>query len=117
MGFRLDRKYILEFDGAMAGAEVVIKATSVGTVLKLRDVNEITGQQELAELLATHIEEWNFEDADGQPLPITVEAIMDNIESVVLVRIAREWYKAATGVTAPLDGPSSMESTLEMEPL
>lgn len=117
MGFRLDRRYVLEFEGAMAGAEVVIKATSIGTVLKLREINELDDLSELASLLADHIVEWNFEDENGETLPITAEAILANVESVVLVRIAREWYKAATGVTAPLDSPTSLESTLEMEPL
>lgn len=112
MGFRLDRTYVLVFEGAMEGAEVSIRATSIGTVLKLR---EITEAAELAKLLADHLVAWNFEDADGNPLPTTTEAIMENLEGVVIGRIGREWYRAATGVTAPLEPSISMESSLEME--
>jgi hypothetical protein len=112
VGFRLDRTYVLEFEGALAGAEVAIKATSVGTVLKLRDVADA---KEVAELLASHLIGWNLEDRDGNPIPTTAEGILDNVEEAILGRIAAEWYKAATGVTSPLDGPNSMESSLDME--
>lgn len=114
MGFRLDRTYLLDFEGtALAGAEVAIKATSVGTALKLREVG---GVKEVCELLADHLIGWNFEDENGDPLPPTLEGIM-TLEEVIIGRIGREWYRAATGVTAPLDAPNSMESTLQMEAL
>ena len=111
MGFRLDRTYRLEFEGALAGAEVAIKATSVGTVLKLRDDTSVDS---VAALLADHLIGWNLEDADGQPVPATKEGVL-SLEQPVLEAIARAWYQAATGVTAPLDAPNSMESSLEME--
>lgn len=100
MGFRLDRTYVLQFEGAMAGAEVKIRSTSIATMMRIRQVQELS---ELAGLLADHLVEWNLEDEKGEPLPTTADAIMSNLEGVVLGRIAREWYRAASGVTAPLD--------------
>lgn len=108
MGFRLDRTYRLIFEGALDGAEVHIKATSVGTILELRNITE---PKQIADLLAAHLIGWNLEDADGTPIPTTPEGIL-SLEQVVLERIGQEWYKAATGVTAPLDAPNSMESSL-----
>ena len=112
MGFRLDRTYVLQFEGEMEGAEVMIRGTSVGVMLRLRSAEE---PEEVASLLAQHLIGWNFEDEKGEPLPLTKDAILTNLEGVVLGRIAREWYKAAVGITAPLDGPISMESSLSME--
>jgi len=112
MGFRLDRSYALEFEGALAGAEVVIKGTTVATVLKIRDTDDL---RELAELLAAHLIDWNFEDEKGDPVPMTVDGIL-TLEQPILVRICREWLKAASGITAPLES-SGPEVTLGMAPL
>src|SRR4051812_12567991 len=103
MGFRLNRTYSLEFEGAMEGAVVKLRSTTAGKVIEMRAADAAG----LAALLADHVLEWNLEDTDGQPLPVTAEAILGGMEEVVLAAIIREWYKAATGVTAPLDGPST----------
>lgn len=102
MGFRLDRTYVLAFEGAMAGAYVKLKATPVGVVLKLRSDSWET-VDELAVLLAEYVIEWNLDGPDGEPLPITAEAIINGLEQVVFVKIITEWAKAAAGITAPLD--------------
>jgi hypothetical protein len=112
VGFRLNRTYVLEFEGALAGAEVKIRSTSVGVLLELRDASS---EKRVAELLASHLVEWNLENEIGDPIPLTVEGVL-SLEGVVLGRIAREWYRAASGLTAPLDDPM-MEASLEMNPL
>lgn len=117
MGFRLNRTYVLHFEGAMAGAEIKLRSTSVATVMRLRqstDVPEIVG------MLAEHVVEWNLEDEKGEPLPITADAILNDLEESVVAAIVREWFKAAVGVTAPLDGPSTSgeqfpEASIPME--
>lgn len=112
MGFRLNRTYVLEFEGAMAGAEIRIRSTSIATMLRLREVTDL---DELAGMLAEHVVDWNFEDENGGPLPATKEAILANLEGVELGRIGAEWYKAAAGITAPLEDPASVEAELSME--
>lgn len=120
MGFRLDRTYVLEFEGAMAGAYVKLRATPIGTVMKLRGTDSASNT-ELVELLAEYILDWNFEDVDGKPLPITAEAMLAELEQVVIVKIITEWYKAAVGVTAPLDPPGAdgtlTDVDIPMEPV
>jgi hypothetical protein len=103
MGFRLNRTYSLQFTGSMEGAEVKIRSTSVGDVLRLRatETDEAT-----AAMLSDFLVSWNLEDEDGKPLPTTPEGVM-SLEPVVMAAIVREWYKAAVGITAPLDAPSS----------
>lgn len=110
MGFKLGRTYKLVFEGDMAGAEVVLKATSIATVMKVRE----SDAAELADLLAEHVISWNLETAEGEPLPATGEAIREHMEEAVLAVIVRHWFKAAVGVSAPLDdGSTSGEPFLE----
>lgn len=105
MGFSLNRNYILLFeDTDLEGAEVKLRATPVGVPLKIRNG---LGDEEIAALLADYVVSWNLDGLDGEPLPITAEAIIDNLEASVVALIVRHWMDAATGVTAPLDGRST----------
>jgi hypothetical protein len=120
MGYRLGRTYSLQFQGAMAGAEVKLRSANVATVLELRRLIGDEDRAALVELLADNLLEWNLEDADGEPVPPNAAGILEHLEEVVLGVILREWYKAATGVTAPLDEPStdsapSVELSIPME--
>lgn len=120
MGFRLDRTYVLQFEGAMEGAYIKLRATPIGTVMKLRG-GDSASNTELVELLAEYVLDWNFEDADGEPLPVTAEAMLAELEQVVIVKVITEWYKAAVGVTAPLDPPGAdgtlTDVDIPMEPV
>ena len=123
MGFRLDRTYKLRWDDGtdLAGFEVDIRGTSVATMRAVRDLRLSQDESQLAEILAAHIKRWNMEDENGEPVPVTAAALLDQ-ESVVLAAIAREWYLAAAGVSAPLDLGStstapSGEASLPMEAL
>lgn len=102
MGFRLNRTYRLVFEGALEGLEVSIRSTSVGTTRQLRDATPDL----LAEMLADHVIDWNYEDEDGKPLPIAPASFLA-LEEPVLAAIIREWYRAAAGITAPLEQPST----------
>jgi hypothetical protein len=104
MGFRLDRTYTLQFEGNMSGAYVKLKSTPVGVSVRLRTSISV---KEAVELLTRYLDEWNLEDADGKTVPFTVEAIMENVEEVVIAKILVEWYRAAAGITAPLDPPGA----------
>lgn len=105
MGFRLNRSYTLLFEGSvLEGLEVNIRATSVETVMQVRE--HYDDPTVLAGLLAEHVTEWNYEDADGKTLPIEPGSFL-SLEEPVMARIVKEWYRAATGVTAPLDVEST----------
>lgn len=104
MGFRLDRSYVLEFEGAMEGAYVKIKSTPVGVALEMRAAVPI---ERAAAMLAEYVQEWNLDGSDGESMPITAEAILGDLEEVIIAKIMVEWYKAAVGVTAPLDPPGA----------
>jgi hypothetical protein len=104
MGFRLKRIYNITFDGNMEGAEVNIRTTPIAVVIQLGSTRDL---REIAELLCTYVESWNLDGLDGEPLKMVPEAVLENLEQVVLQRICEEWYAAARGITAPLDPPST----------
>lgn len=104
MGFRLNRTYVLKFSGDMEGAEVKLRATSTATALDIRASQDVP---HLVTLLAEHVIEWNLDGPDGKPLPIEAAAIMAGLEEAVLAEILRQWYRAAVGITAPLDSGST----------
>jgi hypothetical protein len=121
MGFRLNRTYALRWDGDLAGLEVDIRSTSVATMREVRAMRVSENEEGLSKILVDHIARWNFEDESGEILPVTVENLLSQ-EPVVLGAIAREWYLAASGVSAPLDlgstsSPPSEEVSIPMETL
>jgi hypothetical protein len=120
MGFRLNRTYVLDFEGtALEGAVVKIRATSIAVMIQLREADS---DDVLAGLLCEHVVEWNLDDEKGEPLAVTPDAVLGGLERPVLQKICVEWYRAAAGVTAPLDAPStstdvSLEGSMPMEAL
>lgn len=115
MGYRLNRSYVLKFEGEMEGAEVRLRSTNIATVLKMR---ETTDTNELVGMLVEHVVDWNLDDEKGEPLPVTVDAVLNGLEEVVVAEILLEWFKAATGVTAPLVKPSidtELERSMKMD--
>jgi hypothetical protein len=104
MGFRLKREYVLLFEGtALEGAEVTLKATPVAAFLRVRETNDAL---KLAEILCEYVVSWNLETENGEPLLIDANSVIAELEASVMAAIIRAWMDAASGVTAPLDGPS-----------
>lgn len=105
MGFRLGRTYSLEFEAGtyLAGAEITLRSASVDTVLA---VEEMTADVAFP-LFIDHVVSWNLEDADGNALPIDVKAAYAIMEVPVQRKLVNEWYRAATGISTPLDPRSN----------
>ena len=123
MGFRLARTYALRWDEGtdLAGLEIDMRSTSVATLNEVKALK--TGQDEarLAGLLADHVKRWNLEDENGETLPISSESLYAQ-EAPVLAEIAKQWYLAAAGVSAPLalgsiSSATSAEDSIPMETL
>lgn len=126
MGKRLERRtYVLHFEEGtyLEGAEIRIRSTPISVVDELDELKF----SESVPLFLNYLESWNLEDADGEPVRLTEHAIREALELSVLKEIITEWIKAAIGVTAPLDPPSSngqespdtvnMEQSMPMVPL
>jgi hypothetical protein len=121
MGFKLNRTYLLNFqDSDLEGAQIRLRATSVGTLMRINDLFERAKTGDVAyaerginEILVEHIVEWNLEDADGEALEVSVDSIL-LLEASFLSMITEQWMKAARGIPAPLeqklnDGDTSKE--------
>jgi hypothetical protein len=119
MGFAIDRSYQLSFEGQfLDGCEIHIRATSIAAILELE--KDTTKRESVAKLLSEHLISWDLE-MNGEPIPATYDGIL-MLEEVVMASITGAWYKAARGVSAPLEKPStdgedSEEELIPMEAL
>lgn len=99
MGFKVGRIYVLEFESTgMEGAVVKVRSPSIDTTEKVTELPE----EEARALLFEHITEWNLEDEAGA-IPVDLKEARARVEPSVLGLIAKEWYRAARGLSAPLD--------------
>jgi hypothetical protein len=116
MGFRLERTYRLIFEDypQLDGFEVVIKATPAEVAVEMRGLDLTDGGERMAKLLAEYVLSWNYLDEEGEVLPVTASSFM-SIEQSLLAAIAREWYYAAVGISAPLERTSTDTSSPELE--
>lgn len=100
MGYRVGRVYVLEFVGTgMEGAVIKVASPSIDTIEAIPDMKD----EQLHKTFFEHLREWNLEARDGSSLHMTVHAARAEMEPEELKLIVREWYRAARGVTAPLD--------------
>lgn len=123
MGFRLNRTYALRWDEGtdLAGLEIDMRSTSVATLNEIKALRVGQDEERLGALLAEHVKSWNLEGEDGAILPISSGSLYQQ-EAPVLAEIAKQWYLAAAGVSAPLDlgstsSGTSAEESIPMETL
>ena len=123
MGFKLRRTYKLRWDDGtdLAGLEIDMKSTSVETLVEIKALTLGQDEKRLAEILVEHVAYWNFEGDDGEVLPIEVKSLTAQ-EAPVLAEVAKQWYRAAAGVSAPLvlgstSSATSAEESIPMETL
>lgn len=111
MGYTRTKTFDMRFkEGEMAGLEVRCRRVSVGTLF---DVGAIVDRRkESKEAFAAAVEElakvivsWNYEDDDGNPVPISVETLLEEDADFVL-GLFRAWTDALGGVPAPLEQAS-----------
>jgi hypothetical protein len=117
VGFKLIRKaYKLVFKGTeWDGLEVTVRSLSTGDQLQLeaaRIARAAGGAgtegatRELVEHLAGALIGWNAETEDGEPIPPTLDGLLDQDVDLALAIIAA-WNRAMNEVPAPLSGTSS----------
>lgn len=130
MGKRLEpRTYVLEWGSGtyLEGATIRMRATPIDVSEKLENAGIVESLPAFFEYLI----DWDIEVPDAQdpaeyvPLERTPEAMTAALEMPVVKAIVQEWYKAAIGVSAPLDRPSgdgqpspdteSVEQSIAME--
>jgi hypothetical protein len=128
MGYRRERKvYNLVFgEGSdYEGLEVQAYSISVGELLEFQSLQEKVKEEdfESIELLlakfAKSLKEWNLEDEEGTPIPISLEAVKDQDLGFVLTLI-EYWLEAVGSVAKDLgkasnSGGTSVEARLPME--
>lgn len=117
-GYKPKRKqFKLEFDDAvkedMEGCEVLAKRVSMAKMLEFQRLGALPGYEgfdEMIAIFATAIVAWNLEDDDDEPLPVTLENLMEQ-EGPFVTALMNSWQTTQAGVSAPLDGASSSGET------
>ena len=124
MGFKRNPKiYKLTWgeDTDYPGLEVQVKTISMGQMIAMRAGTNEEGRDAIqanVELLAERIVSWNLEDEDGDKVPPTLEAMLQEDDDLILDIISK-WSDAISGVKAPLrqSSPSGEPSLVESVPM
>lgn len=127
MGYRHTRRKItvrFEEPNEFAGFEAVLRGKSLAGFLALTGIGEVD-QSSISDQLqdmAHSLISWNLEDEDGNPVPVTPEAVFEQDQELMLA-LGKGWIDGlGAGVSVPLeqsstDGPPSLEASLPMAPL
>jgi hypothetical protein len=131
MGFTVKRKiYKLIFeDDDLAGLEILARSVSLGQMLAISgegrvgkvDTEDAEQTQGMFEMFAGALVQWNLEEEDGTPIPVTMEGLQ-GLDTEFVTAIIEAWTSAIAGVTAPLakqstSGGTSQEASIPMETL
>lgn len=124
MGFRIaPRRYRLVFtDEALNGLEVTAHSGTVDDFLRATGLTEDVAMGgvslpdevglplTLLQNVAQHIDEWNLEDDEGKPAPVSYETLK-NLELFAARAIVKAWLEAVSGVSADLGKDSASGGT------
>jgi hypothetical protein len=118
---RIPRIYTLEFDGELEGLTVRVKSIKFGKVRQLlalmdADDQDAETMDEIARMLADSIVSWDFEDENGQPIPVTQEAV-DDLEFGEVMAITNKWLDNITGPNEELGKGSNSGGNFPGQPL
>lgn len=103
------------------GAEVVLRRLNLAEYLDITGIGEVTGVTigDQLKTMGDKLVSWNLEDAAGNPLPPTSEAVLRQ-DKDFMVSVCTAWIQALHGVSAPLeqnspDGAQSLEESIPMD--
>lgn len=116
MGYKRNPKiYKLTFDETTdyPGLEVQVRTMTMGQLVSVWS-GEIGTSARTFDLFMDRLVSWNLETEDGQPVPVTREAVEAEDDDMVNAVIKR-WTDAVLGVPAPLGGDSSSGGTSAVE--
>lgn len=115
MGYRRKTYKLVFADEEFDGLEVRTRGGSIDHLVQLTAITQLGAElvkpaghahrDEMYQLLAGRLLSWNLEDDQGQPVPVTVEALRQQDWPLVL-GIAHAWMSAVAGVSRPLDSDS-----------
>lgn len=119
MGFK-QRKFVFEYDDETnwPGLVVTMRPAKVGEALILDQIVEAAREgidrafvgdsntrDEMLSLVSECITEWNIEDDEDQPVPVSV-ATVEQLEIGLFLDLFMRWVIEVRGVKRPLSKPS-----------
>jgi len=109
MGYKLPKRTALvEFDEGHEyhGLRIELRLDIPMGLAFSFDREDVTVEQRLREFAAATLLGWNLEDDDGNPIPATADAFMQQPFAMGIL-LFEKWREATTGVPAPLVEPSA----------
>ena len=125
MGYKPQKKvFRLRFeDEEYADLVIRVKSATMNDFMELTKLDKDKPDDSLKvfALFVRNIVSWNIEDDDDNPLPVTVESLLD-LEPDFVNRLITTWMETTAGVSVPLGKPSNVGATaptvsIPMEPL
>lgn len=119
MGYRRNRTVPLVFTGEMAEFEATAKVISLDEWFEVAELCATTiyyvptnkpRLDRIHELMLASLVEWNLEDDDGAPVPVSAEAFAAQ-DRWFQSALADAWVDQMVQVSDPLDQPSSSGPT------
>jgi hypothetical protein len=124
MGYQRPTLKLVFDDPEMEGLIVRARRLKIGTYVDLLraaglDLKDETNRKELAERIMSAVIDWNLEDEDSQPVPVTPAGFLDQ-DLRFIIQMSEALLAAHRGVPGPLERPSpaggqSLEQSIPME--
>ena len=127
MGYQ-GRVFKIAFEDS-PGLEVVAKSVSLRKILELAESAAalsagVATSEQIQEVVATfvaRVRSWTLADEDDEPLPVTMDALME-WDGAEAIRMAVTWMERAASIAVPLTSGSgaekpsrSLEDSIPME--
>lgn len=129
MGYKVPQKvYNLKFadDDEYARVEAKLKGVGMGKLLKIgklvttrpEDMVDVLENEVLRDFAAALIS-WNLEDEEGNPIPATLESLLDEdlLPPSLVFSLVSNWVEIMGNVAAPLKNSSTSGSTSQVASL
>ena len=124
MGFKVneaaEKTKVLALTGDYAGAEITVRLNV--PLVVFMEAEKVQRSQDWSAFLDYFIEhvirEWNLDDSEGKPIPVSKEGLA-KLPIDFLMQVISEWSQAVAGINAPLgsassNGKPSVEASLAM---
>lgn len=107
-GFKFKKKIetmAVTFDGGpLEGLELTVQQrVPIGLLMSIGNADNA----ETVRLFAKQLVDWNVEDDEGNPVPLTLKAVGEHIDVEDIRLIIDAWTEAMTSPRAPLETPPS----------
>jgi hypothetical protein len=106
----------MEFEGELAGLEIVVRGLSGHGMVELAGLNATPDKPLPAVgLFVAQVDQWNLQLADGRSVPITYNAFLDN-DMTFIKAVVGTWMRDVLSAPYPVSEPTDSAEPELSEP-